>query len=485
MYNRPFNRSLYFIALIFPLFIVSCGDDNNVVEKIDVNPSLTEYTTEQLVDLFAIGALENYYLWADEEGREQLVESILNPNTCTKPIEEFKKALHKDDRWSMLTDDYKGLTELSEGIETTDGMDLTPMKYSSNSENVLFLVDFVYPNSPAEEAGIKRGDMFIKFNGRQLTTQNYKQYYNNKKQFSLGVGTIDRHLNQIIDLDSTVTMTPIHMYEEPIHIKNVFEINGKKVGYLAYMSFTDDTEKLKELFKEFKDEGISELILDLRYNGGGVVNTCVSLASMLAPIDVVNEEQVFTTNVYNKLVSQLFTSKTDTFRKEFLDANPDIKKIYAIVGTNTASASEMLLIGLMPYTDIVLIGEKTHGKFCSGIIIDASYVFKKEYWEQYKTKLDNWGVYVMIGSFADCKGKNPCQPNGLTPSVAIDDDPFDRVPLGDVNEVMLHKALSLAGMEFPEKADTRALTHPAFEVLPTERPSFAIMPDFIPQSDFH
>ena len=76
-------------------------------------------------------------------------------------------------------------------------------------------------------------------------------------------------------------MNAVEMYEDPILCDSIYDINGKKVGYLAYSSFDlASIPQLVEISKKFKAEGVKELILDLRYNGGGYVITESAMASM-------------------------------------------------------------------------------------------------------------------------------------------------------------------------------------------------------------
>lgn len=86
---------------------------------------------------------------------------------------------------------------------------------------------------------------------------------------------------------------------------SIYEFNGKKVGYLAYSSFDlKSIDKLIEIAKHFKQEQVAELILDLRYNGGGYVITESVLASMFAPQEDVSQKKVFEKEVYNDLLTQ-------------------------------------------------------------------------------------------------------------------------------------------------------------------------------------
>ena len=64
-----------------------------------------------------------------------------------------------------------------------------------------------------------------------------------------------------------------------------------------------------------------------------------------------------------------------------------------------------------------------------------------------KRYMDNWAIYLMIGRFADKNGETRCMPNGLKPDYEVSDNPWDRIPLGDPQEVMLARTLALCGYQ--------------------------------------
>ena len=108
------------------------------------------------------------------------------------------------------------------------------------------------------------------------------------------------------------------MYENPIICDSVYEFNGKKVGYLAYTSFDlKSINPLIEIGKKFKAEGIEELVLDLRYNGGGYVITENVLASMFAPQEAVSSKKVFEKEIYNSYLSESYQKQGESLETRF------------------------------------------------------------------------------------------------------------------------------------------------------------------------
>jgi C-terminal processing protease CtpA/Prc len=367
----------------------------------------------------------------------------------------------------------------------------------------------VYPDSPADKAGLKRGSVIMKMNGRQIENKN-EDYNELLSAASLDLSVYDPETMTTKD----IKMKPTDMHLDPVLFEKVFDCGGKKVGYLYFNDFSsfDSGTRLIEVAKKFKQEGVTELVLDLRYNGGGYVIIEELLASLLAPEANVKNGDLFQTAVYNdtdyaKLLKQYYGEDyaNTYFSTEFnwksgdkeysydtSDANIGLNKIYALVTSGSASASEATLVCLMPYLDIEVIGGKTGGKHCAGVVFEAkeyyqdfddylaelkksnvaSYNQIMEEWKYYsgwKDYVGKWGLYVMVSTYADKNGNNPCRPNGIVPDIEIKDNPQEPYPLGDDREAMLRVALTEAGYTdftpLPE-AKSRALTSSLGEAIP-------------------
>ena len=247
------------------------------------------------------------------------------------------------------------------------------------------------------------------------------------------------------------------MYEDPVLCDSIYEFGGKKVGYLAYSSFDlHSIEKLVETAREFKAAGVEELVLDLRYNGGGYVITENVLASLFAPQEAVDQKLVFEQEDYNDYLTEEYRklgySLETRFATEFeyqdgnvtkkvstKGANIGLKKVYGLIGSGSASASEALLGGLMPYMDVQLIGSQTHGKYCTGWMMAAEDAYKP-----CPKAIEDWGIYVMVSIYQNADGETPCMPDGMVPDVEVEDVPLLPYRLGDVDEPLLRAALTAA-----------------------------------------
>lgn len=436
--------------------ITGCTKEEGNSDNSGDKSKITEET--RYANRFAREALEIYYYWNEEISKDL---NQLDPEKNSDPIATVEKIRYHDgtneiDKWTMLTDNMDEFTSSVEGVTTTYGY--TPIVYrlSKESNEVIAAVAFVSENSPAEKAGIKRGDLIYKINDKTLTTENYLDLFYSS-QIKLSMAKLD---GNTITPTTELSLEAVKMYENPILCDSVYNLDGKKVGYLAYSSF--DLKSIPELInicKEFKNEGIKELILDLRYNGGGYVITENVLASMFAPQVNVTNKDVFEKEDYNDFFTEYYKqegiSTITKFETEYnyneidlnvstKDANIGLEKIYGIITANSASASEALLSGLMPYMDIELIGEQSHGKYCTGWMLAAKDVYKTV-----PQSIKDWGIYVMVSIYKNANDETPCMPNGLTPNVEAEDNPLETYQLGDENEAMLRIALEKAGKIYP------------------------------------
>ena len=495
MNTRLFKKYIWLLlAVLLPCGFMACSDSDEPLKPVE-NPnggnedSKEAYQDENAyANFFAYNVLSDIYLW------NQDITAALNAWTILgDPVETVTNARYKEngkdvDKWTQMTNDYSSMVGGTDGVSNgTYGMGMKLYRKAENSETVVAFITYTYPDSPAREAGLERGDVILEIDGEELSMSNYTGLYYNAS-LKLGVGTYQGD-GLYSDVEKTVSMTAVAMYEDPIVLTKVFDCGGKKVGYLLYTSFTFESSLgLYEVCKEFKKEGISELILDLRYNSGGYVFTEEVLASMLAPETEVKNGSVYETEVWNDDYMAYYEEMGDDlntyFRTKYSqvhkdkkydlntsDANLGLSKIYALVSEGSASASESILVGLMPYYkgNLEIIGQQTHGKYCSGIMWKGEEWFQDVVDNYKKNKLDfaekhplfadwkkyiaDWGIYVMINMYADKNGENPCMPDGLTPDVEAEDLFEEHYPLGDEREAMLNVALQRAG-----KTDLQART---------------------------
>jgi len=187
------------------------------------------------------------------------------------------------------------------------------------------------------------------------------------------------------------------------------------------------------------------------------------LAALLAPKREVEAKSILSREIYNATLTEELGADTTFFQDGFLyrsgdklhvlstaGANPDLPRLYVLVTGASASASESLICCLKPYMDVVVLGSRTSGKYCAGVLMSAETWFDEvkdaleegEY-EASKPYVENWGIYVMYARYADCNGVTLSMPDGIAPDCEVEDNPLDGYPLGDAHETMLAAALEL------------------------------------------
>ena len=214
---------------------------------------------------------------------------------------------------------------------------------------------YTEPLSPAAGAGLKRGDSIVSVNGRSaadlIAAKDFTAFTPTKAGDTLT-------LNITNDTGSrTVVLSAVTYDLTPVSAVKVLDLPGRgKAGYLLLKDFITQAElPLTDAFAQFRAQGVTELILDLRYNGGGRISTANGLASLVAGAS--SSGKVFTQLTYNAKQGASNTA----FR--FAPApGPAFSRVVVLTGARTCSASELIVNGLKPYVEVVTIGATTCGK---------------------------------------------------------------------------------------------------------------------------
>lgn len=255
--------------------------------------------------------------------------------------------------------------------------------------------------------------------------------------------------NVITSTDRAVTLTKeANLTENPIFIANVLETGGKKIGYLMYNGFTNEyDEQLNNAFGEFKSASVTDLVLDLRYNPGGSVNSARLLSSMIYGTYTNN---VFLKARYNEKLQSEFTD--DDLIEYFTDTTDNntpintlgLSKVYIIATGSSASASELVMNGLDPYINVIHIGTTTTGKnefsvtfvddFENGNVYDPN--------REDNINPDNhWAIQPLIGRNENANGFSEYT-DGLSPDILLGEDVSNLGVLGNMDEPLLAKAIA-------------------------------------------
>ena len=321
-------------------------------------------------------------------------------------------------------------------------------------DNYALYIKYVSPSSPAANAGLRRGDYFNQINGKVFGT-NFRGEIN---------GLIDEVNKSTVSLVGkkqngtpfTVTLSEAVYNSSPIYKDSVYTISGKKIGYLAYARFSDSNNsifRLNNLFSNFANAGVTELVIDLRYNGGGYISTAEHLVNLIAP-EKSNNLPMF---------SEHFNATMQSGKADILKNQPDrdgdgkinfengkivtladfsytpqnnsskirksslfrgVQNIVFIISDNTASASELVISSLMPYINVKTVGTTSYGKPVGFFPI----------------RIGKYDVYYSMFTTKNSQGYGDYYA-GMNPTNVIKDDPTK--DFGDITETNLATAISL------------------------------------------
>jgi len=455
---------IYFSGIVLALALCGCTDEIVVGDKGDL--SVTGKTNQFIVD-----AVSTFYLWESETDWNRYDDSkVLESNKDHGKF--FSTFVYKDDKWSGLTDDIDGLVEVANNVAKTYGYSLSFYKNPiTNNNEVIAVVLYTIPGSPAEDKGLKRGDIIVEMNGGKITVDNYKDLMTSSS-VSLRCGVMNNEMTAITVLSETKSLTAVQMYEEPINTYKIIEKGLYKIGYLCYTGYQIESEKkLIRIFTEFKSAGVNEVVLDLRYNPGGHAQTAQVLSSILAPEAYVRNKYVYLVREYNRLYGAYLESNGIAPNELFIDTLPvnmDLKRLYILTSENTASASEATIVGLKHRLTVIQIGGTTAGKYCGGVLLSPKDMYGEGY-KSYYSDFANWGMYIMVYRFAGIDGD--VFRDGLAPNIIEDEGRYDLKPFGDENDPLLGRALAdILNSTYVEKRSLGDQPNKPFAILPAVKP---------------
>lgn len=433
------------LVLLTGLFFTSCGEDRTYQY---------EEKTEKSQWIYKI--MNQYYLWYKEMPSVNDYKIFFND-----PKTFFYKLLSKKDKYSYIEieEDTRSINPKS-----TYGFDfmlyVDPVTQSQSSPTRYARVLYVLSDSPAKEAGLKRGDWISAINGEVLTQKNYMALVSGGPT-TLTISTLNYQRPDSIyweETTQTLTLQASRKVEDnPFFVDSVYYLNGKHIGYLMYNKFStgpddtgDETQyayQMQNIFSRFKGENLTDFVLDLRYNPGGYLTCAQQLGSLIAPDAAMG----------NVFCSLEFNDKQGDLNQKYLfdkaqasNYGLNLQRIYIITSEQTASASETLINSLIPFLgkeNIILVGEKTEGKNVASLTFESPYNFK---------------IQPIVATVYNSEGSSDYA-NGFSPDYEIDEALYinDLAPLGDINEIMLNTTLGLI-LDITKK-QTRNIPHPILQ----------------------
>lgn len=380
--------------------------------------------SNEQINTWILDSLSRYYYWTEELPKK--------PVLSQSPTAFFVSVKSASDRFSQLYLPNEAGVSSSRSLY---GFDYAVIQ-EPVTQRVFGLVKCVLKGSPAERYGLKRGAYISKINGKAFSSSNVAAL---DQELLTGRTTklILADLKDGVYVDQPeLNMIAGLTFEQPV-LHQVIERGGLKIGYLYIDGFSAGmANTLIPVFSDFKSAGVSELVIDLRYNSGGEVSEAAGLCAMVAPGLTYGTDFIIYKGNKNGGQRKESIGEAATFDKRLdfntlLQSNISMKRVFVLTTGATASASEVLINNLKPYMQVKIIGEKTMGKD------EASFLIR----DQRVPRQVDWEMYPIIYKLFNAQGQGGYG-GGISPDLQLSEfTVLPLVPFGNTNDALLSKAL--------------------------------------------
>ncbi len=367
--------------------------ENEISFSLEISEACSDnYSGEKYfrIHQYIWNGLNDYYLWQEEV---PALNDSIKPVGSVKykdlidpypePEAFFASLKHSQDKYSVIRSNYVDLENNIRGIDANNGVEFILSRYGGG-ESLLGVVTYILKESDASTKDIQRGGIFTGVDGQGLNLGNYQQLlFRDNLEYTLNMADLNNNLLSPNGKNIALTKTE-NFQSNPIQISKIIETGGIKIGYLMYNQFAQGfDDELNDAFADFKATGINELVVDLRYNGGGLTRSALNLAGMIT--GQFNGE-VFAKYLWNKKLTNYFNTDLPKYAgslsAKFTDQLGDgtiinslnLSKVYVITSGRSASSSELLINGLSPYINVIQVGENTYGKNVGGLAAIYDYI---------------------------------------------------------------------------------------------------------------
>ncbi|HVS94740.1 MAG TPA: S41 family peptidase [Mucilaginibacter sp.] len=385
-------KKIFYALFVLSVFAISaCHKDKKIKPSPGDTTTTTETALQKIQDSVYLYAKEDY-LWYN-----QLPASLtsFNPHRFTDPDEQ-----------TALTNEVDALSQYA--INPATGKPYEYYRYSPGEAKYSFIdngavsselngvrgdfgfdvgyqaindlrIAYVYPGSPADLAGLKRGYRITSINSNSSLS------YDGGANVNFIINAI--HYSNTISLTAlrpdgstlaTNTISTSNYTVNPVLKDSVYDAgNGHILGYIVFNSFTSDANAdpaLNAVFTKFANAGVTDVAVDLRYNGGGYVSTAEYIDNLLVP--AAKSGGLMYNTYYNSnlqadkdpLLSKLYYIPAGSFSVQNNAVNfnkigsLNASRVFFIMTGNTASASELTVNNLRPQMDVQFVGDTSYGK---------------------------------------------------------------------------------------------------------------------------
>lgn len=407
--NIPLTLLVGILALTS---LLSCG--------VDRWPEYYHWTGR---DLWIDSVMREEYLWYEDIPELKASDYFLSP-------EEFLKKVI-----SPLDKGYSSVDSLYATPPPSYGFDYTLYRIADNDTAYNALITYVIPGSPAADAHLERGEWIMQINDDYITKKTEELLAEGETRKLL----IGKYLAQegeegeevgVIQSERIATLPASRPVEDvAIPASDVLTGGNINVGYLAYNTFSPEcNNELLRLSQDYKEQNVTDFVLDLRYNAGGDVESVQLLADILAPAD----------RLGSPLASLAYSRKQSAKNRDLLlapellqgGANLNLPRLFVLTSTTTAAASEMLINCLKPYMNVIVVGATTAGE----TVATASFT----------NNMFSWILRPVVCEVFNSEGEANYT-GGFAPDYAVGElSNLSKVlPLGNPNEELLSAALGI------------------------------------------
>jgi carboxyl-terminal processing protease len=359
-------------------------------------------------NLYVRDVMSEIYLWYS-------TMPSVNPTAYDSP-EAYLEAV----RYKTLDSTFSYITSRAANDAFYSDSQFIGFGLSTSLDGVEMRVLQVFPESPALEAGLSRGDRIVEIGGKLVTVL----VASGEIGSAFGPSDIGVEVD-IAFLDQAGARREAHMVKRLVTIPTVsltkiYNVGGRRVGYVFFRNFVQPSfEALDTAFAELSTAGVNDLVLDLRYNGGGLVSVAQYLAGYIGG-----------KRTDGLVFAEYFHNDKNTFRNRVIrfETKPQsltLDRLIVVTTGGSASASELVINALRPFIPVVVVGSRTYGKpvgqygieFCDKLLAPVSFALRNA---------DGQGDFF----------------DGFPPDCAAPDDADHQ--LGDPAEGSLKEALTFA-----------------------------------------
>lgn len=427
MKRAAFYRLIY--GTVISLTLMACGEDRSGEYYALIASKTWIYETMQ----------QNYLFYEDIPAEESL-------DFFQTPENFLKNAASSRDQKNGTLFSHIDSVNVSRALSSNPTFGYEAALIRTGSGDYAIRVLYTQPGSPAEEAGLKRGDWIIAANNKKIGSGDYSKYVSAPTQsytFTLG-----NYNGEGFDTLGVTEIPAPRYIEETNLMKTSFITAGNRTAaYILYNSFgADDTETLQNMFVEIAARQPNDIILDLRYNPGGYVSTSQLLSTLLAPQNAMG--QTFLNMTYNDKIAK---TESYLFEPSLIPGGTPLayENLYIITSNNTASASEIVINCLRPYLKerLLQVGTATFGKN----------VAQSLFTDEQSPQLELW---LTTAYLSNAEGFQDYFDNGLQPDYELAENYAGELgELGTAEDMLLAPVFTrMATGNFPTGEDTATET---------------------------